>query len=341
MSDNLVNVALVGPGIDYLNCRGLVNRILPAKIRAVVDSNLEQADRIGKAVGAAIVVPALTELLKQHADAIDAVVVHQRHQQAASLAEVAVRAGKHVLVESPQTLLGTNEAVLSDQGDEASRCLMIGQHLRFASAIVVVKNSVRSGKLGDLGLVRMHSWRRGESSKDAGSVSIDGEYQPIGANKIWREIDLATWLFAELPTVVFAVGRKLKAASSDSYDFVQLHLGFPGGGMALIDWSFSNSTTSGYFSLSAIGSRGAAYADDHHNSNLVIRGDTARALEMSHEMDDIAVQLKEFGEAIQEQRPAVVSADDVRPVLQIVETMNRSLELGKALKRNGGEYEFV
>ena len=51
------------------------------------------------------------------------------------------------------------------------------------------------------------------------------------------DIDLAIWLFGGLPTEVYATGRRVSHGGIDQPDYVQVHLGFEGDGMSVIDYS--------------------------------------------------------------------------------------------------------
>ena len=69
---------------------------------------------------------------------------------------------------------------------------------------------------------------------------------------------------------------------------------FPEGGMALIDCSRAlQPSCDPYFSLTVIGSTGAAYADDHHNTNLLYKGIT-RGLPVTFEENWLRLQLESF-----------------------------------------------
>ena len=83
------------------------------------------------------------------------------------------------------------------------------------------------------------------------------------------EIDVACWLLGDWPEGVYACA--LPGVEQATSTGVQIHLGFAGGGMALIDVARRNAAgAADYFAISLIGSDGAAYADDQHNTNLVL-----------------------------------------------------------------------
>ena len=86
---------------------------------------------------------------------------------------------------------------------------------RFSPAIRLIKESLDAGKLGAPGLVRIHDWR--SSAGEDVSIALLGQ------------LDLACWLNGTSPTVVYA------QSPADPGAYVQVHLGFPGDAMAVID----------------------------------------------------------------------------------------------------------
>ncbi len=123
---------------------------------------------------------------------------------------------------------------------------------RFSPQAQSIRASLDDGQLGNPGLLRLHHWH-------PGAITMD---EQIAA------VDLALWLFDATPDATHC------AASSGSR---LIHLGFPSGGMAMIDFSNTLPEGDAYHSLSLIGSQGAAYADDHRDRNLVFSGGSAKA----------------------------------------------------------------
>jgi predicted dehydrogenase len=123
---------------------------------------------------------------------------------------------------------------------------------RFSPQAQSIRSSLDDGQLGTPGLLRLHHWH-------PGAITMDTQIAAI---------DLALWLFDATPDAThhaISAGNRL------------FHLGFPGGGMAMIDFSSIPAEGEGYHSLSLIGSRGAAYADDHRDRNLIFTGGVANA----------------------------------------------------------------
>jgi predicted dehydrogenase len=164
---------------------------------------------------------------------------------------------------------------------------------RFRPDVLTVHRSLSSGQLGAPCLLRIHRW----------GGSIDA-VRPIGL----PAADLAHWFFSSLPATIHQLARP---------DYLQLHLGFPGGGMALIDTA-QGTPFEGYHSLHLIGSEGAAYADDHHNRQLS-RDSSGFDFDDSLYHEQVALaneaMLAEFVAGIRETRPWSVTLDDTLAAL--------------------------
>lgn len=133
--------------------------------------------------------------------------------------------------------------------------------MRFRPDLSEPIQSFRAGNLGRAGLVRMHIWK----DKSTGVAF----HEKAGA------IDLCMEIFGgDSPDSVF-----WPQSSDGTYGRINqaVHLGFPCGGMAIIDFGEIEKMGDGYDSFTLIGSHGAAYADDHRNRNLVFSNGTVKA----------------------------------------------------------------
>ena len=123
---------------------------------------------------------------------------------------------------------------------------------RFSPETITLKQSLDAGELGQLGLLRMHLWNQKETD---------------GLQEMVHAIDLALCFFGNIPEHIHGT-----ASIENGVKCLLVHLGFKCGGMALIDFTNSLPDGDNYESLSLIGSKGAAYADDHRNRNLFFNG---------------------------------------------------------------------
>jgi predicted dehydrogenase len=161
-----------------------------------------------------------------------------------------------------------------------------------------VKDSLDRRQLGEPGLLRIHRWVAARED-DLGLLPW-----------LAREIDLALWLLGE-PVAAHAAARP---------GYAQLHLGFAGGGMALIDGCRALPAGQGYFSLSLIGSTGAAYADDHHDMQLLFAGGDATALLTGQGDAELLAMCQALVSALEQGRQPPVSAGDAVRALRLAET---------------------
>jgi predicted dehydrogenase len=223
-------------------------------------------------------------------------------------------AGKHVLVAaaatpSPQLL----EAVSAHRG---AGMLTVVNPDRYLPSRQLLRQQLDAGRLGEVGLVRVHRW------ESAG----DHRTEPLGLTPpLLRDLDLVCWLLGKQPERVYAAGQPERC-------FAQVHLGFPGGGMALVDYSGGLPAGDGYQSVTVIGSAGAAYADDHQNMQLVYRGGRPQAVHAEEGVRQLATLVQEFVDALQAGREP---SGAMTPWCQLGDAVMRSLETHRAVDREG------
>jgi predicted dehydrogenase len=182
---------------------------------------------------------------------------------------------------------------------------------RFLPSRRLIRQQVDAGKLGQPGLVRSHRW----------SSEVDDLFAAVE-----RDLDVAIWLIGRAPETVYAVERDGSC---------QLHLGFPGGPMALIDRTTTLPPGDGYRSLSLIGSCGAAYADDHQNVQLLFRGGPAQAEGVPEEGRQQAAAVQDLLLAIREQRDLAGTVADWLHVVAVAQAARRSAASGRAVALEG------
>src|SRR5262249_15903656 len=126
--------------------------------------------------------------------------------------------------------------------------------------------------LGVPALLRTHCWEPRATGDPHGWDQIRDRNKGELRSRIFQQLDLALWMFPQPPMEVFAVGRAPGSAELWA-EYLQIHLGFPGDGMALLSISRTLPPGDDYQNVSLVGSTGAAYADDHHQTQLLFRGD--------------------------------------------------------------------
>jgi len=174
----------------------------------------------------------------------------------------------------------------------------------------LIKRELDAGKLGEPGLIRIHHWEAGGE--------VDAAHQlPVS---LLQQIDVILWLMGKPPTLVYAVQHE-EAAKSRLGRYLQIHLGFPGGAMALLVYSSRLPPGDSYRSLHVIGSAGAAYADDQQNMQLLYKGGQARGV--------IAVEKPAVGHDL------AGIPQDWKNVLAVADAVQRSLDSQQAVPLGG------
>ncbi len=188
-----------------------------------------------------------------------------------------------------------------------------GHRWRFEASVRAVRESLQAGQLGAPCLLRIHCWT---AMPESASASVASSQSDRREEDLAAQLDLALWLFDRWPETVYATGPR-KNAESD----LLVHLGFPDGGMAVID--FARLPPGGdYYSLHLIGENGAAYADDHRNVSLLYGGGVPQALPVDGNPDAISAMLGAF--AGDPHCGAMASAEETRSALRLAAAVFQS-----------------
>lgn len=325
----MLRMALIGCGAEADPYFTAARQLPEVEIAAVVDPDPDRAARAALSADVQLQAASLDELLDTAAEAFDAVIVTTPASTRASLIEQAAGAGRHVLVEPPLAGTALETERLTAAAVSAGVRLMPAHGDRFRADSRAVRASLDRGELGRPGLLRIHDW------SPAGGENGNASLRALAA------LDLALWMFDGLPPHVFAAVQPRGAASLSEAEYLQFHLGFEGGGMALIDVTRALPAGDGYRSLALIGSLGAAHADDHHNAQLLYGGGRAQAVLTEPDESVPALVLSEFAAAIAEEREPAVTGEDGAAVLRVAEAAASSWGAGAAFRLSGGRYEHA
>lgn len=257
----------------------------------------------------------LDRLLSNSAANCDAIVAER-----ISSVECAARVAEsncHLLTHSLSDVEESGWRRLSQAFQAAGRTLMCGHPVRYRPSHQSIKQRLEGGQLGDPGLLRIHRWQPNTTSTP-----------PLWEDVV-QELETACWMFSASPQLVFAKSTPA-GAGADECDSLQLHLGFAGDGMALIDLNRQLPDGDSYYALSLIASTGAAYADDHHNMQLVYQGGPPTGCLTTESHFALTRQLAEFLAAISASRQH--SIELMQDVVRTLVAIQRSIETGDAVK---------
>jgi predicted dehydrogenase len=223
--------------------------------------------------------------------------------------------------DKPILFLGAlSELVDSNRNlDELEGRLRVGPRRRFEPSHQSLFESQRAGQLGELGLLRLHRWF-GRADSDFSRKE-----------DLLVHLDVALWLYGEMPETIYAV-----SGGSDS--IMQIHMGFPKRGMAILDFAWELPAGRDYDSLHLIGDRGAAYSDDHRNVSLLYSGSDPQALKVENEEAGFATLLSQFVNSESKSKPSLASLTEVLAVKKVAEAVMRSSASGQPSGRIGNEF---
>ena len=149
----------------------------------------------------------------------------------------AAKAGCHLMIEKPisHELAGLDE--LFDLCRNRRLVLMVGYNLRFHRPLVVLREAIRSGKVGRVVSMRaevgqyLPDWRPGRDYRDTQSA-----HQSRGGGLILElshEIDYPMWMLGDIGSVVAKAG-KTGDLEIDTDDVAELIVTFAGGAIGSI-----------------------------------------------------------------------------------------------------------
>lgn len=317
----------------------LAQRVPGATIAGVVDDDVERIGHATHRLNAGFSATSLADAVAQYGQEFDALLIHSPSGEHAGQAKLAAAAKKHVFVETPLSTCAAEATEIISACRTAGVKLMAGQASRFLPSVQCLKSSLDDGQLGEPGLLRIHCWEPTGSSSETRSPAPTAANATSLSPRLIQRLDLAAWLFGNLPGEVYATAWKASSGESNGFDYLQVHLGFSNGGMALITYAATLPPGPGYDALTLIGSTGAGYADDHFNTHLLYRGGTPLAVIAGEGELHFASQLGEFVDAIAGNREPSVSGTDGLAAVVVADAVQHSLACAGPVRREGGRYE--
>jgi len=330
-STTVTRLALVGGGPAADAYARSAHRLTNARVSAT-------AGAAPTCAGSTLTVATLSELLQSHANEFDSVVLQTPINQRADDVKAIALAGKHVLVECPIAHSAADAHAAIDACSDAGVTLLMGQMDRYRPDTLAVRASMSEGHIGQPGLVRSHRWQPSRPHETDVWEFSPKVQEGIFVEELTRDIDIASWLFEAPPTDVFAISRSL---GDDPPDWAVVHLGFSGGGMAVLEIAICLPQGDGYRSLELIGDNGAAYIDDQYNMQLLYSGGSPSA-RLTEQGDAAAIgQLQAFTEAIECGSDPNNSARASVLALEVAEAASASAATGQPASRTNERYILV
>lgn len=327
----MFKVAIVGMGYIAQNHIAAMKQLPDVEIAAVISRSAEKGAKVAAEVGCRHYATLEEAVANEALNVVDVCVPTYLHEE---YVLKAANAGCHVLCEKPITFeLESLDRMIAACEAKGVR-FMVAQVARWWPEFMTVKEYIDQGKLGDIHMLyekrtcqhpTWATWHRDPAKSGGGLYDLNV-----------HDIDYLYSLFGK-PSRVYAIGWK---SPTGCWNHVCASLEWASGQKAICETSLE--MTGNYpfsIQLRATGDKGTIdYAltagvninDGEQGSNLnwYPAGDE-RVYPLNVEQTDMfAGEIGEFFAAIRENRPALVTPQDSRNVLEIVVAMRKSLEEG-------------
>ncbi len=148
MKDRKLKLALVGcGGIARAHLDGIQRIATRIEVTAVVDINPANLQDMAARTGAPAFADLSSALAEGDFDAVDIMLPHDVHEQAA---ELAFAAGKHVLLEKPMAVDLASCARIIDLAKRAGTRFMVAEQAQYWPDIVRARELIDAGEIGDV-----------------------------------------------------------------------------------------------------------------------------------------------------------------------------------------------
>jgi predicted dehydrogenase len=143
-----------------------------------------------------------------------------------ALTEIALRAGRSVLVEKPLAGSAAEARRLADLADDTGQLLMVGHTFLFSPRLDVIRAYIEAGTLGPIHYVTMSRFALGPYRSD---VNVIWDLAP-------HDVSILCYLLGEFPATVRTSGRSITRPGSPDVAFMTME--FPSGVVAEISVSW-------------------------------------------------------------------------------------------------------
>jgi predicted dehydrogenase len=353
----MIGVAIVGSGIIGRNHAAAIGRHPGMRVTAVVDPIVQAGTELARQVADDTSTepanhPTLAAALDD--DGFDLVAVCTPSGLHAEATELAVKAGKHVVIEKPlEVALPPARRLAAVAADAQARGLVVSvmsQH-RFDPASVAVADAIAAGRFGRIGsAVGSVAWWRSQAYYDSagwrGTWALDGGGALM--NQGVHTLDLMLWLLGR-PVEVSAQTGRFAHTGIEVEDVAAATIRFASGAVGLL-----HATTAAYpglaVRLQVHGSRGSAVIHDDQLEyfHAAPNGDDDPRQPANQAADVVAAgqrygdpkpqdtfiaghlrQYEDIAAAIEGQRPPMITVDDGLTALATVRAVYASATLGR------------
>jgi predicted dehydrogenase len=335
LAKKTLRIGLIGVGgAAQINHIPALKKMEDVELVVLCDRDREKVGRVAQKFGVPRSTSRLDDLLEDESiDAIDVCTPNFLH---APMATAALEAGKHVLCERPLARSADEARQMAKAARKSDRILMCAVQHRFRADAQLLRTFVEKGDLGEIfyakaGWLRLRTewdsdeWRR-QKRESGGGVVLDLGFQMI---------DLSLWVLGgpKVESVTASVHRQKKGEVEDSATaFFRLETGAT---LTLeLTWGLLMEKDFAYLNL--FGSGGAALLNPfrlHKGMHGTLVNVTPNLDTLRHQYkQSVEAQIAHFADALRKNQRPMGEAEEILPVMELMDAIYRSAEQGKEVK---------
>lgn len=343
-----LRVGVIGLGMGRAHVHEFQNHP-NAEVVAIADIDEKRLDELGNQYNVPSRYTNANRMIKN--EALDIVSVALPNKLHKPLTITALKAGCHVLCEKPMAMNAREAAQMLDVARKAKRRIMINFSFRFTPQSWALKREVESGVLGDVYFARTVWLRRrgmpglggwfGQKALSGGGPLID-----LGVHRL----DLALWLMG-YPKPVWVMGSaynhlgkaeaKKQKKTFDVEDFAAAFVKFDNGATLEIEASWAaNIKENELMETRLLGTKGGLVQrniDEGYEFDAEIfteRNDCQFDMKPHPPIPGPCSPMHHFADCIIKNKPHTATGKEGFVVMQLLDAIYKSSELGKPIKIN-------
>lgn len=320
-----LNLALVGLGGHGQFIQNAVAQVDALRVAAVYDPNPAEAQAAAARFGCPAVADYEALLAVESLDAVALITPNFTHR---ALAEAAFAAGLHVFVEKPLANTVADGLAIIEAAERAGRRLMVGHNMRFAQGPRLARRFIEAGRIGEVVSIEIHFSADNTRRLPATSWRLNPDLCPLMPvmQLAVHGFDLVHYLVEPIrgvqamaravttpPAVVDSVSAVFQTASG------------------ILGTMVSNYCTQVLFSFHIAGTEGSLWGTPHRfwlrasaDTNPQGEGPAEDHDFRAFDPESFALEMAEFAEAVQADRPPETDGWAGLEALAVVEAMLES-----------------
>ena len=220
---------------------------------------------------------------------------------------------KHVFVEKPMIYKSEDGEILTKLAEKNKLILTCGYIERFNPIVDAVKKIVNEKTYGELVMIEFH---RGDTAPL--HIKDEGVIYDMSVN----DIDIANWLFDDMPQVVFAKAGKIK---HEHEDFASIMLGYKNDKVAMIS---SNRIAPKKMRRFSAVCTSAVISSDLTTQEIIIEKGKESETFQNEKHEPLLLEIQSFLGAIEGKNEQVVKSQEAVNVTKIAEAALLSSQKG-------------